>query len=61
MLAFELGEESWLLGFSVGFGEKVLRRKIRSRDIVTLSCEIERAKSHFGLPTRWIASCVLPS
>ena len=51
MLAFELGEESWLLGFSVGFGEKVLRRKIRSRDIATLSCEIERAKSHFGLPS----------
>ena len=32
MLAFELGEASWLLGFSVGFGEPVIRKKIRSRD-----------------------------
>ena len=52
MLAFELGEESWLLGFSAGFGEKVLRRKIKSRDIDSLLCEIERARRHFGLPNK---------
>ena len=58
MLAFELGEESWLLGFSVGFGEKVLRRKIASRDIVALLREIEGAKSHFGLPEQTpVKSC----
>ena len=31
MLAFELGEGAWLLGFSAGFGEAVLRRKDRFR------------------------------
>jgi transposase len=50
MLVFELGEDSWLLGFSAGFGEKVLRRKIASRDTAGLMREIERAKGHFGLP-----------
>jgi transposase len=57
MLAFELGEESWLLGFSVGFGEKVLRRKIQSRDVETLCREVKRAKNHFGLPS----DCVVKS
>ncbi len=44
MLAFELGETSWLLGFSSGYGEKVLRRKIVSRDTHALEREIARAK-----------------
>ncbi len=47
MLAFELGEESWLLGFSAGFGGKVLRRKIAARDTVALMRELGRAKQHF--------------
>ncbi len=50
MLAFELGETGWLLGFSSGFGDRVLRRKIASRDTSALVREIERAKEHFGLP-----------
>lgn len=49
LLAFELGETGWLLGFSPGFGEKVLRRKIASRDIAALMREILRAKAHFQL------------
>ncbi len=48
MLAFELGEGCWLLGFSAGFGEAVLRRKIASRDTVALLREIERAKEKLG-------------
>lgn len=52
MLAFELGEGSWLLGFSAGFGEAVLRRKIASRDTVALLREIERAKEKLGLSAR---------
>jgi transposase len=51
MLAFELGEGSWLLGFSAGFGEKVLRRKIASRDTQALLREIDRAKQQLGLST----------
>ena len=50
MLAFELGEGSWLLGFSAGFGEAVLRRKVASRDTVALLREIERAKEKLDLP-----------
>jgi transposase len=49
LLAFELGETGWLLGFSPGFGEKVLRRKIASRDTGALTREIEKAKTHFRL------------
>jgi transposase len=50
MLAFELGESGWLLGFSAGFGQRVLRRKIASRDTDGLMREIARAKGEFGLP-----------
>jgi len=50
MLAFELGEGSWLLGFSAGFGEPVLRRKISSRDTRALLREIEKAKEKLDLP-----------
>jgi transposase len=50
MLAFELGEGSWLLGFSAGFGGRVLRRKIVSRDTAALEREIARARSELGLP-----------
>jgi len=49
LLAFELGEESWLLGFSKGFGEKVLRRKIAARDRAALMREIARAKEQLDL------------
>jgi transposase len=49
LLAFELGESGWLLGFSTGFGEKVLRRKIASRDTAALMREIARARQHFRL------------
>jgi transposase len=49
MLAFELGEGSWLLGFSTGFGSRVLRRKIASRDRGALEREIARAKRELGL------------
>jgi transposase len=50
MLAFELGEESWLLGFSAGFGEPVIRRKIGSRDTKALVRQIEWAKRKLELP-----------
>jgi transposase len=49
LLAFELGESGWLLGFSPGFGERVLRRKIAARDTAALMREILRAKAHFQL------------
>ncbi len=58
MLAFELGEASWLLGFSAGYGEKVLRRKITSRDTDALEREIARAKQELGLSSETVVkSC----
>ena len=58
LLAFELGEEAWLLGFSVGSGGKVLRRKIGARDTAALLREVTRAKQHFDLPsTARVHSC----
>ena len=58
MLAFELGEATWLLGFSAGFGAKVLRRKIASRDTEAVMREIARAKQQLGLPAAArVSSC----
>ena len=50
MLAFELGETGWLLGFFAGYCERVLRRRITSRDTAALDLEIEQAKQQLGLP-----------
>jgi transposase len=58
MLAFELGETGWLLGFSSGYGERVLRRKIVSRDTAALMREVDRARRELGLPADTIVkSC----
>jgi transposase len=56
MLAFELGEGSWLLGFSAGFGSRVLRRKIASRDTGALLREIARARRELGLSEETLVS-----
>ena len=52
MLAFELGEESWQLGFSLGFGHPVLRRRIASRDTRALLGQIAWARQRLGLGER---------
>jgi transposase len=49
MLAMELGETGWLLGFASAYGQKPLRRKIASRDQEALVREIEWAKAKLGL------------
>lgn len=58
MLAMELGEEHWKLGFSSAFGQAPIVRDIGSRDTKALVAEIERARKMLGLPasTR-IVSC----
>ena len=48
-LAFELSEEKWRLGFSIGMAQGPREREIRSRDIVALRREISLAKRRFGL------------
>jgi transposase len=50
MLALELGEEHWKLGFSSAFGQVPIERDIGSRDTKVLLSEITRAKQQLGLP-----------
>ena len=58
MVAMELGETGWLLGFASAYGQKPLRRKIGSRDRRALMREIERAKAVLGLePGVRVVSC----
>jgi transposase len=58
MLAMELGETGWLLGFASAYGQKPLRRKIASRDRQALLREIAWAKAKVGLgPEARVVSC----
>ncbi len=50
MLAMELGEEHWKLGFSSAFGQEPLVRDIGSRDKSVLLAHIAWAKKKLGLP-----------
>ncbi len=50
MLAMELGEEHWKLGFSSAFGQEPLVRDIGSRDKKVLLAHIAWAKKKLGLP-----------
>ncbi len=49
MLALELGEETWKLGFSSAFGQIPLARDIGSRDTKALLAQIAWAKKKLGL------------
>jgi transposase len=48
-LSLELGEGSWKLSFTSGFGQRVLRRQVRSRDTQALLAEIAGMKQRFEL------------
>jgi len=48
-LSLELGEDGWMLSFTAGFGEPVLRRRNRSRDRDALRREIDAMKERLGL------------
>jgi transposase len=49
-LAFELSDQDWKLGFTVGLGQPPRQRKISAGDTTTLKQEIALAKQRFGLP-----------
>lgn len=49
MMAMELGETGWLLGFASGFGQKPLRRKIATRDQGGLLRQVSWARHCLGL------------
>jgi transposase len=49
LLAFELGQRSWKLGFTVGMGQRPRIRQIPAGAVSALATEIERAKKRLGL------------
>jgi transposase len=49
LLAFELGQRSWKLGFAVGMGQRPCVRQIPAGAVGALATEIERAKKRLGL------------
>lgn len=50
-LAFELSNQDWKLGFTVGLGQPARQRKIAAGDTAALRHEIALARQRFGLPT----------
>ena len=57
-MAFELSENTWKLGFSIGQGQKRRERMLPARDQQRLLDEIAHAKARFGLPdTAPVVSC----
>ena len=49
MMAFELAEKYWKLGFTTGSAQRARRRQILARDVERLEREIAAAKRRFGL------------
>jgi transposase len=49
-LAFELGKNTWKLGFTIGMAQQPRERTIPAGALETLQKEIARAKQRFGLP-----------
>jgi transposase len=49
-LAFELGANTWKLGFTTGAAQRPRERRMRAGDVKVLLEEIARAKQRFGLP-----------
>jgi len=50
-LAFELSQNQWKLGFTIGVAQRPRIRTITARDLPALQYEIQAAKKRFGLPT----------
>jgi transposase len=50
LLAFELGERAWKLGFTTGLGQPTRIRQIPARATDRLAEELARAKARFKLP-----------
>jgi transposase len=50
-MAFELSQSKWMLGFTIGFGQRPRLRTIAARDLAALQNEIHLARERFGLGT----------
>jgi transposase len=49
LLAFELGQRIWTLGFTVGVGQRPRVRQIPAGAVERIGLEVARAKTRFGL------------
>jgi transposase len=49
-LAFELGQETWKLGFTIGVAQPPRERTVPAGDVARVQQEIAQAKQRFGLP-----------
>jgi transposase len=58
LLAFELGQRAWKLGFTVGMGQRPRLCQIPTGAVSVLENQIARAKRRFGLPAEApVVSC----
>lgn len=58
LMAFELGERSWKLGFSTGLGQRPRVRQIAAGAVEAIADEIVKAKMRMGLsPDVLVMSC----
>jgi len=48
-MAFELSQTKWMLGFTIGFGQRPRLRTIAARDLAALHSEIRLARERFAL------------
>lgn len=48
-MAFELSQSKWMLGFTIGFGQRPRLRSIAARDLAALQNEMHLARERFGL------------
>ena len=48
-MSMELGEGAWKLGFTRGFGEKLVKRQVASRDFKAILKVIASVKMSLGL------------
>lgn len=57
-LTFELGKNTWKLGFTIGVAQQPRERMIPAGALDRLQQEITRAKQRFGLPEEaCVVSC----
>ena len=50
LVAFELSEKTWKLGFTISHGQKPRERTVAARHQARLLQEVAQAKKRFGLP-----------
>ena len=50
LVAFELGQQWWKVGFTTGLGQRPRTRRVAAGDVNAVQTEMARAIASFGLP-----------